>query len=93
MRKVIAILNRIEASLNGSLDGLQLDNTADVIEKSLAIEIVNDIMTLVNEAQVEVKNIPTKPLLTDSIATDRCKKCNEPLHFAMGSLFCPNPKC
>ena len=24
---------------------------------------------------------------------DRCNKCGAPLHFAMGSLFCPNQKC
>jgi hypothetical protein len=34
MKKVNNILGRMEASLNGSLDGLQLDNKCDVIEKS-----------------------------------------------------------
>lgn len=93
MKQISRILGRMEASLNGSLDGLELDNTADVIEKSFVIEMVNDLKMLVNEAQMEVKNISSKPLLADSIPLDRCKKCNEPLHFAMGSLFCPSQKC
>lgn len=67
MKKVSRLLGRMEASLNGSLDGLQLDNTADVIEKSLVIEMVNDLKMLVNEAQTEVKNISSMPVLTDSL--------------------------
>jgi hypothetical protein len=47
----------LEASLNGSLDGLEFDNTADVIEKSTVIEMVKDLKMLVNEAQQQVKNL------------------------------------
>lgn len=66
MKQISRILGIMEASLNGSLDGLQLDNTDDVIEKSLVIEMVNDLKMLVNEAQTEVKNISSKPMLADS---------------------------
>lgn len=60
MKKVSNILARMEASLNGSLDGLELDNTDDVIEKSTVIEMINDLKMLVTEAQQQVKklNIP-----------------------------------
>lgn len=93
MKQVSKILGIMEASLNGSLDGLELDNTDEVIEKSLVIEMVNDLKMLVNEAQTEVNKISSNSMLADSLPRDVCKKCGEPLHFAMGSLFCPNPKC
>ena len=67
MKQISRILGRMEASLNGSLDGLELDNTDDVIEKSLVIEMVNDLKMLVNEAQTEVKNISSKPMLADRL--------------------------
>ena len=81
------------AHLNGSLDGLELDNTDDVIEKSLVIGMVKELKALLEEAKEEMKNIPTKIMEDESDNLDRCKKCNEPLLFAMGSLFCPNPNC
>ena len=68
MKKVSKILNLMEAILNGSLDGLELDNTCDVIEKSLVIEMVNDLKTLVTKARTEVKNITTEQSI--------CPKCN-----------------
>jgi hypothetical protein len=43
MKKVSNILAQMEASLNGSLDGLEFDNTDDVIEKSTVIEMVKDL--------------------------------------------------
>jgi len=47
------ILNRklslIEESLNGSLDGFEFDNTSDVIEKSLVIELINDLKTIIKK--------------------------------------------
>jgi hypothetical protein len=73
MKKVNNVLGRMEASLNGSLDGLQLDNTCDVIEKSLVIEMVNDLMMLVNEARTEVNNFSSNPVLSDEICP-YCKR-------------------
>lgn len=40
MKKLIQKIKLIKASLNGALDGLELDNTCDVIEKSTVIEMV-----------------------------------------------------
>jgi hypothetical protein len=57
MKKVNSIIGRLEASLNGSLDGLELDNMDDVIEKSLVIDMVKDLKMLVDEAKQEVKNL------------------------------------
>lgn len=37
------------ASVQGSLDGLELDNKDDVIEKSLVIECLNDIKKLLTQ--------------------------------------------
>lgn len=37
MKKLIQKIKLIKASLNGALDGLELDNTCDVIEKSTLI--------------------------------------------------------
>lgn len=56
MKTVSNILSKMEATLNGSLDGLELDNTDDVIEKSAVIEMVNNLKLLVNDAQQQVKN-------------------------------------
>ena len=75
MKQISRILGRMEASLNGSLDGLELDNTDDVIEKSLVIEMVNDLKMLVNEAQTEVKNISSNPMLADSVAICKHEGC------------------
>jgi len=57
MKKVSEILGNMQASLNGSLDGLEFDNTCDVIEKSTVIEMVKDLMAMVSEAQLQVKNL------------------------------------
>jgi len=67
MKQISRILRRMEASLNGSLDGIELDNVDDVIEKSLVIDMVNDLKTLVNEAQAEVKNLSSNAMLADRI--------------------------
>lgn len=88
MKKVSNILARMEASLNGSLDGLELDNTYDVIEKSTVIEMIKDLKMLVNEAQQQVKNlnIPAviksvckhkKKMLNADWTYYRCEDCNE----------------
>jgi len=37
-KKLQRMINLCKASINGALDGLELDNTSDVIEKSLVIE-------------------------------------------------------
>lgn len=75
MKKVSRLLGRMEASLNGSLDGLQLDNTSDVIEKSLVIEMVNDLKMLVNEAQTEVNNFSSNaPVIKSLPADDEMKR-------------------
>lgn len=37
------------ASINGALDGLQLDNTCDVVEKSFVIEQLNIQLTILNQ--------------------------------------------
>ena len=60
MKKVTNKLALMEASLNGSLDGLEFDNKDDVIEKSTVIEMVKSLKMLVNEAQTEVKNFSSK---------------------------------
>lgn len=85
MKKVSQILKVIEASLNGSLDGLELDNTADVVEKSDVVGMVKDLMKLVNEAQELVNNISSKPDVIKSVcqcrkdlpngAVELCDKC------------------
>jgi hypothetical protein len=66
MKTLNKLLGYIESSLNGSLDEIQFDNTADVIEKSLVIEIVEDLKILLSEAQLEVKNISSNHILEDS---------------------------
>lgn len=55
MKNVHSKLAIIEASLNGSLDGLELDNTCDVIEKSSVIEMINDLKGLVTQAHTAAK--------------------------------------
>ncbi len=42
-------INVCIASINGALDGLQLDNTCDVIEKSIVIEQLQDQLKILNE--------------------------------------------
>ena len=41
-------IGRIRASVSGALDGLELDNTSDVVEKSIVIEQMKDILTIVD---------------------------------------------
>lgn len=50
-------LKLIRASLNGSLDGLELDNTSDVIEKSSVILMINELKELVDKA-IELATLP-----------------------------------
>lgn len=82
MKKVNSILGRIEASLNGSLDGLELDNMDDVIEKSLVIEMVKDLKMLVDEAKQEVKKLNILAVIKPLPFT--CGSC--------GSLFAKKPE-
>ncbi len=42
-------LKLIEASINGSLDGIEFDNNSDVIEKSFVIDMLNDLKKLLNK--------------------------------------------
>lgn len=37
-------LSMVAAICNGALDGLELDNTCDVVEKSLVIDTIKDIL-------------------------------------------------
>lgn len=39
------------ASINGALDGLQLDNTCDVVEKTLVIEQLNELLVILQPPQ------------------------------------------
>ena len=43
-------LKLIEASINGSLDGIEFDNNSDVIEKSFVIDMLNDLKRLLNKS-------------------------------------------
>ena len=65
MKKLKSTLGVMEASLNGSLDGLELDNTDDVIEKSVVIEMVYDLKKLLKEAQNELKNNGNQEIQTN----------------------------
>mgnify|MGYP003425107590 FL=1 len=40
--------------LYGSLDGLELDNTCDVIEKSTVVEMINDFKKATKQIQNEL---------------------------------------
>ncbi len=42
------------------------------------------------ELRDKIKRLYTKP---DKSEKDCCPNCGTPLHFALGSLFCPNMKC
>jgi hypothetical protein len=42
-------LKLIEASINGSLDGIEFDNNSDVIEKSFVVDMLNDLKKLLNK--------------------------------------------
>ncbi len=46
-------LKLIEASINGSLDGIEFDNNSDVIEKSFVIDMLNDLKKLLNKQDHE----------------------------------------
>jgi len=61
MEKALKKIARINSLVCGSLDGLELDNTSEVIEKSIVIELLNDIKKLTDEARAELLNKkPTK---------------------------------
>lgn len=50
-QEVKSIERRIKfctASINGALDGLQLDNTCDVVEKSIVIEQLKEQLNILN---------------------------------------------
>jgi len=66
MKNVSKVLRRMESSLDGSLDGLELDNTSDVIEKSLVIQILKDLKILVNEALTESNNLESNVTVSES---------------------------
>jgi hypothetical protein len=42
-------LKLIEASINGSLDGIEFDNNSDVIEKSFVIDMLNELKKSLNK--------------------------------------------
>ena len=51
MKEVMQGLSLLEASLNGWLDSLELDNTCDVIEKSDVRWRVKDLLKQVKQTQ------------------------------------------
>ena len=59
MKKLINKIKLIKASLNGALDGLELDNTCDVIEKSTVIEMVKELLKLVDDVEAEASKPQT----------------------------------
>ena len=42
-------LKRLQASINGSLDELEMDNTSDVIEKSFVIKELKVLLNILNQ--------------------------------------------
>lgn len=54
MKKIIGILGQIESIIDGSLDGIELDNTSDVIGKSDVIEMLNTLKGMVNKAHTRI---------------------------------------
>jgi hypothetical protein len=42
-------INVCESSILGALDGLEMDNTCDVIEKHLVIEQLNDLLNILTK--------------------------------------------
>jgi hypothetical protein len=65
------ILNKLEGSINGSLDGFEFDNTTNVIEKSLVTTILSELKSYVTQAQVSLEK---KDYLTFGEATEAAKK-------------------
>jgi len=59
MKKLINKIKLMKASLNGALDGLELDNTCDVIEKSTVIEMVKELLKLVDDVEAEASKPQT----------------------------------
>lgn len=53
MKKVILL----RGSINGSLDGLELDNTDDVVEKSSVIEMLNDFKLQVSGIETALRDL------------------------------------
>jgi len=54
MKNVYQKIILLEAMLYGSLDGLELDNTCDVIEKSTVVEMINDFKKATKQIQNEL---------------------------------------
>ena len=54
MKNVYQKIILLEAMLNGSLDGLELDNNCDVIEKSTVVEMINDFKKATKQIQNEL---------------------------------------
>ena len=73
MKKATKKLAQTEASINGYLDALELDNTFDVIGKSDVVKMLRSLLMLVNEAQTEVNNFSSNSMLCDSV----CPKCGD----------------
>ena len=93
MTKIQKILNRMEASLNGSLDSLELDNKSDFIEKSGAIGIVNDLLRLVSEAMNEVSDIPLAIEPNSDIEYFYCVSSNALVHGNPCEKWCGDINC
>lgn len=69
--EVKKILNKLEGSINGSLDGFEFDNTTNVIEKSLVTTILNELKSYVTQAQASLEK---KENLTFGEAAEAAKK-------------------
>lgn len=59
MKKLIHKIKLLKASLNGALDGFELDNTCDVIEKSTVIEMIKELIMLVDDLESEASKPQT----------------------------------
>lgn len=73
MEKATRKLAQTEASINGYLDAVELDNRTDVIGKSYVVEMLRSLLMLVNEAQAEVKIISSKQPVIKSLPLDFVK--------------------
>lgn len=70
MKKLKSTIAQLDASIQGALDGLELDNKDDIIEKSAVIEQLKTELSLIREAGSELKNISFQPHISKPLPTD-----------------------
>lgn len=46
-------LGRVKAYLNGALDGIEFDNTSDVIEKTIVLDFIRDALDIVENGSIK----------------------------------------